>query len=76
MRRDKGEKKQKKRRKGGGKRVKTQVEYLPIRLGDTRATIPRRQSIVKAQKPKVKQSAITPTEVAKKMKTTKREVKK
>lgn len=71
LRRNKTEKKQKKRRKVGGKRVKTQVVKSQIRREDSKSAVPKQRSIVKPRKPKTKQSAITPTEVAMKMKTTK-----
>jgi len=64
------EKTQKTRRKVGGKRVKTPIEKPPMRERErTKVAVPRQRSIVKAQRPEVKMTAVTPMDVAKNMKT-------
>lgn len=66
------EKTEKMRRKVGGKRVKTPIEKPQMRERETmKVAVPKQRSIVKAQRPEVKRVAVTPMDVAVKMKTKK-----
>lgn len=58
----------KKRRKVGGKRVKTPIEKPPKRECDTKKiAVPKQRSIVRKKKPVAKRTSVTSMDVAKAM---------